>query len=180
MCCVQNGHMSLIAAVAVCRERLFSFALFLLRNQRWLFFSVFSTWNPAAFPSRLLQTSPTAQKENIPQEIFDTLTGACLPIACFIAWPWSRAALGQETALRTNLEECSPYGSVVLYLLKAVAGLLAADAYNYWKHRIFHSRALWPFHKVGAQAQKIFLLFFSFLFFYTFSSTPFSYFLHLS
>lgn len=98
---------------------------------------------------RLLQTSPTAQKENVRLEIFDTLTGACVPIACFIAWPWSRAVLGYETALRSNLEECAPYGSAVLYLAKALAGLLVADAYNYWKHRLFHSRMLWPFHKVA-------------------------------
>ena len=30
---------------------------------------------------------------------------------------------------------------MILYLLKAVGGLLVADAYNYWKHRLFHTYA---------------------------------------
>merc|ERR1712146_640596 len=35
-----------------------------------------------------------------------------------------------------------------MYIIKMVAGLLVADAYNYWKHRAFHHKALWAFHKV--------------------------------
>ncbi len=53
-----------------------------------------------------------------------------------------------ETAIRPTLEECAPYGSAVLYMVKVIGGLLVADAYNYWKHRLFHSSYLWAFHKV--------------------------------
>jgi sterol desaturase/sphingolipid hydroxylase (fatty acid hydroxylase superfamily) len=74
-------------------------------------------------------------------------------VACFIAWPWSRAVLGYETALRPTLAECVPGGlfpgdRALLYIVKAVVGMAFADAYNYWKHRFFHGRFLWSFHKI--------------------------------
>jgi lathosterol oxidase len=104
---------------------------------------------------KLIQASESAQPERIWDEIKHTVIGFGLVVGALIAWPMSRAAEGHETALRADLADCGvtlfvgqPHAlSVALYLVKALVGLLVADAYNYWKHRLFHSKALWAFHK---------------------------------
>lgn len=95
----------------------------------------------------LIQTSPNAQPARIGDEIKDTVFGFAWIISTMAAWPMARAALGYETALRGDLADCAPGGSAVLYMLKAIIGLLVSDAYNYWKHRLFHHRYIWAFHK---------------------------------
>ncbi len=41
----------------------------------------------------------------------------------------------------------SPFGHLP-FVLQAVAGLLVADLFAYWMHRLQHGRVLWPFHAV--------------------------------
>lgn len=99
-----------------------------------------------------IQTSPTAQPEHVRQELIDTFWGFGLVVASVAAWPVANATLGIPTAVRPTLAECAPFGTsyavqIVSYLCKAVAGLLLVDAYNYWKHRAFHTKWLWSFHK---------------------------------
>lgn len=97
---------------------------------------------------RLIQTSDKAQPEHVLSEVRDTVLGTGIVVGCLAAWPMARYRNGHPIALRDSLEECGVYNSVPLYLLKAVVGLLFADFYNYWKHRAFHHKLLWPFHKI--------------------------------
>ena len=96
---------------------------------------------------RLIQTSPSAQPTRVRDELIDTFVGFCWLVGAIVAWPVTQAQLGRETALRSSLAECGVNNSAALYVIKALFGLLVADAYNYWKHRCFHHRALWAFHK---------------------------------
>lgn len=96
---------------------------------------------------RLIQTSANARKESVMNEVLETLYGFGIVTASLTATPLTQSSLGQPTAFRESLYECVPFGSVVLYILKAVMGLVIADGYNYWKHRCFHHRSVWAFHK---------------------------------
>lgn len=95
----------------------------------------------------LIQDSPTAQKESIVDEITETLYGFGVVCASLTATPMTQASLGHPIAFRDSLHDCVPFGSVVLYVLKACVGMVVADGYNYWKHRFFHHKLLWSFHK---------------------------------
>lgn len=99
-----------------------------------------------------IQTGPNAQPTKMWAEIQDTFWGFGWVVGTIIAWPVSWGYLGYETAMRWDLKECIPFGDTpigpFLYLCKALFGLLAADAWNYWKHRYFHGNFLWAFHKV--------------------------------
>merc|ERR1719461_621642 len=55
-------------------------------------------------------------------------------------------------ALRPTISDCvfgltgpAAYG---VYFVKTMFALLAADFWNYWKHRLFHGEWLWAFHKI--------------------------------
>lgn len=71
---------------------------------------------------------------------------ALYTVACLAAWPMTQAAVGLPIAFKPTLHEASWQGSAAVYMVKVVVGLLAADAYNYWKHRLLHHRVLWAFH----------------------------------
>lgn len=79
------------------------------------------------------------------QAIFES-ERALYVVACLAAWPMTREAVGLPTAFKATLAEASWGGSAALYLLKVAGGLMAADAWNYWKHRTLHNRALWAIH----------------------------------
>jgi sterol desaturase/sphingolipid hydroxylase (fatty acid hydroxylase superfamily) len=102
----------------------------------------------------LIQSSPSAQPTRSLDEIKDTLRGFSSVVSGLLAWPMARAAVGLPTAMRPSLSDCVPtwpeqsyYTMLALYWAKAILGILAADVYNYWKHRLFHTQALWNFHR---------------------------------
>ena len=95
------------------------------------------------------------------KEIADTFVGFGVVVGAMAAWPMAYHKLGYETALRDSLDDCVPaipfvdkaspnyyWAQFTCYLVKMGIGFLVADAYNYWKHRYFHHKVLWPFHKV--------------------------------
>eukprot|EP01062_Namystynia_karyoxenos_P029067 TRINITY_DN21911_c0_g1_i2.p1 TRINITY_DN21911_c0_g1~~TRINITY_DN21911_c0_g1_i2.p1 ORF type:complete len:358 (+),score=141.52 TRINITY_DN21911_c0_g1_i2:86-1075(+) len=111
---------------------------------------------------RLIQTSPTAQPEYVWEELKQTVVGYVLVVGPIIAWPATNARMGRPTALSWDLDYCVsdvlpaalpaaglPWAAkVAVYLAaKLLPAVLIADAYNYWKHRLFHTKLLWPFHK---------------------------------
>eukprot|EP00043_Microstomoeca_roanoka_P029330 m.21503 g.21503 ORF g.21503 m.21503 type:complete len:301 (+) comp9126_c0_seq1:422-1324(+) len=103
------------------------------------------------------QQSPSpAQSPQLPS-LMDTkaaifeATRAAFTAACLVAWPVSQMRLGQETAFASTLEEASPFGVPALYVVKIIVGVLAADAYNYWKHRLLHHPSVWAIHRTHHQ-----------------------------
>jgi len=106
----------------------------------------------AKMVGKLIQTSANAQPTHYMDEIKDTFLGFGVVVASIAAWPVAQSQMGIPTAMRSSLNECVPFGDTplapLMYMIKAVAGLLIADAYNYWKHRFFHGKVLWAFHKV--------------------------------
>lgn len=105
----------------------------------------------------VIQTGPNARKESVVGEIKETLYGFGLTTAALSATPMTLVDMGHTIAFRATLTECLPgvpvslssiYPiAVVLYLAKAFIGMVVADCFNYWKHRCFHHRLLWSFHK---------------------------------
>ncbi|MFZ6179637.1 sterol desaturase family protein [Nannocystis pusilla] len=64
--------------------------------------------------------------------------------ACFAAWPMARADAGEPIGLVWSLAEAGGLSAVVWQTL---LGVLVLDAWLYWKHRLLHTRLLFPFHR---------------------------------
>ena len=69
---------------------------------------------------------------------------AALVAAALVAWPLSRAWAGLPIGLNHTLAEAGGLTSVVVQTFLA---LLALDAWLYWKHRLLHTRLMFPFHR---------------------------------
>eukprot|EP01147_Barroeca_monosierra_P011278 gene11278-3318_t len=76
---------------------------------------------------------------------------ASFTAACLVAWPLTQYKLGKSTAFASTVEEASPLGIPLLYWLKVLVGILASDAYNYWKHRLLHHPLFWCIHRTHHQ-----------------------------
>lgn len=64
--------------------------------------------------------------------------------ACFAAWPLTRAAAGLPIGLTWSIDQA---GGPLAVLLQNLLGVLVLDAWLYWKHRLLHTRLLFPFHR---------------------------------
>lgn len=62
-----------------------------------------------------------------------------------IAWPITQARLGVETGFRWSLEGTG--WTWWTASLVTVGGVVAIDAWTYWKHRALHTKALFGFHR---------------------------------
>lgn len=65
--------------------------------------------------------------------------------ATLAAWPLAMWRLGQPTAMVWDL---APTGTTPLQMVgMMLLGVVVMDAWLYWKHRLLHTRLLFPFHK---------------------------------
>ncbi len=69
---------------------------------------------------------------------------AAFVAACFLAWPLWRLWTGRPIGLTWSLQDV---GGLPLMLIQNVLGVFVLDAWLYWKHRILHSKLLFPFHR---------------------------------
>jgi len=79
----------------------------------------------------------------IPASARDTARAAFVA-AGFAAWPLALLRAQRPTGLEWSLARAGGLGSVVVQTLLA---LLVIDAWLYWKHRLLHTRFLFPFHR---------------------------------
>ncbi|TNF31388.1 MAG: hypothetical protein EP314_00875, partial [Bacteroidetes bacterium] len=70
---------------------------------------------------------------------------AALIVACMAAWPWALSRAGYETGLVWTLEEMGL--SWWMVVVQMYLGIVVVDAWTYWKHRMLHTKLLFPFHK---------------------------------
>jgi sterol desaturase/sphingolipid hydroxylase (fatty acid hydroxylase superfamily) len=70
---------------------------------------------------------------------------ASFMVACMAAWPIGLSSAGYETGLVWTVEEMGL--PLWLILLQMYLGIVLVDAWTYWKHRLLHTRLLFPFHK---------------------------------
>ena len=64
--------------------------------------------------------------------------------ACLMAWPMTAWRLGRPTNLIWSIDGLgAPLWRVVLQML---LGVVVMDAWLYWKHRLLHTRLLFPLH----------------------------------
>lgn len=80
----------------------------------------------------------------IAREAFETAR-AMFVIATLMAWPMTQYRLGHPTGLKWSLEEAG--GLWFVLLTNLIVGIIAIDAWTYLKHRLLHTRLLFPFHK---------------------------------
>ncbi len=64
--------------------------------------------------------------------------------ACLLAWPLARLTSGAPTGLTWSLAEA---GGAARVFAQTAAAVLVLDAWLYWKHRLLHTRFLFPFHR---------------------------------
>ena len=60
----------------------------------------------------LIQQGKAAQKENVRQEMLDTVLGFGIVVASVAAWPLANGQIGLETGVRATLDECIPLPGV--------------------------------------------------------------------
>lgn len=70
---------------------------------------------------------------------------AAFIVALMSAWPLGLSRAGYETGLVWTVEEMGLSGWMVV--LQMYLGIVAVDAWTYWKHRLLHTKLLFPFHK---------------------------------
>ncbi|MFM1874603.1 MAG: hypothetical protein RL266_340 [Bacteroidota bacterium] len=70
---------------------------------------------------------------------------AAFIVALMSAWPLGLSRVGYETGLVWTLEQMGL--SWWMVLIQMYLGIVAVDAWTYWKHRILHTKLLFPFHK---------------------------------
>jgi sterol desaturase/sphingolipid hydroxylase (fatty acid hydroxylase superfamily) len=78
------------------------------------------------------------------EEAFGT-TRAALIVACMAAWPVGLYRLGMPTGIAWTLKDMGLSWWAVH--LQMYFGIMAVDAWTYWKHRILHTRLFFVFHK---------------------------------
>jgi sterol desaturase/sphingolipid hydroxylase (fatty acid hydroxylase superfamily) len=99
------------------------------------------TWLAERQPDRL--QGPRRRSAMIFEGARDTSVAAWVA-ASLLAWPLARMRSGLPTGLVWTLPDAP---SIVATVAGTLAGLLALDAWLYWKHRILHTRWLFPFHR---------------------------------
>jgi lathosterol oxidase len=79
----------------------------------------------------------------IADEAFGT-TRAMFVVACMAAWPVALYRAGIPTGFVWTLKEMGL--SWWMVILEMYLGIIAIDALTYWKHRLLHTKAFYPFH----------------------------------
>ncbi|MEX0811211.1 MAG: sterol desaturase family protein [Chitinophagales bacterium] len=70
---------------------------------------------------------------------------AAFIVSFMAAWPIGLSRAGYETGLVWTLEEMGLDWWMVV--LQMYFGIIAVDAWTYWKHRLLHTKLFFPFHK---------------------------------
>ena len=78
----------------------------------------------------------------VAREAFET-TRAVFVASALAAWPLAQWRLGHPTGMIWDLPPDTSAWRVTAMMLFGVVGM---DAWLYWKHRLLHTRALFPFH----------------------------------
>lgn len=87
---------------------------------------------------------PRRKPAPLVREALET-TRSMFVAATLAAWPLSMWWQGQPTGLVWDL---TPSGaSPIVVTLMMLLGVVGMDAWLYWKHRLLHTRLLFPFHK---------------------------------
>ncbi len=87
------------------------------------------------------------QRKKLPpiaQEAFGSIR-AMFVVSCMAAWPVGLYRIGMPTGLVWTVQEMGL--SWWMVVLEMYLGIIAVDAMTYWKHRLLHTRAFFPFHK---------------------------------
>ena len=104
-------------------------------------FSALTNWISNKFGKKI-QTWRSDLPE-ITREAFGTAR-AIFVVSFLAAWPVSLSRLGYETGLVWTVEEMGV--SWWMVVLQMYFGIVAIDAWTYWKHRLLHTKWMYPFH----------------------------------
>ena len=101
-----------------------------------------TTWMAARIGRRI--QGPRRRPAPILREALET-TRAMFVFAGLGAWPLAQWRLGRPTGVVLDLEAAGiELWEIVVF---TVLGMLALDAWLYWKHRLLHTRAMFGFHR---------------------------------
>lgn len=79
----------------------------------------------------------------IGQEIFGS-TRAAFVVAFMSAWPIALSLAGYETGMVWSMKDMGFSWWIVT--IQMFFGIVAVDAWTYWKHRLLHTKFMYPFH----------------------------------
>lgn len=99
------------------------------------------TWTSERRPQRL--QGPRHKPALTLRGARDTALAAWVA-ACLLAWPLSRLQAGVPVGFTWSLEAA---GGATRTILQTAAAVVVLDAWLYWKHRLLHTRWLFPFHR---------------------------------
>lgn len=86
---------------------------------------------------------PRRQPGPFRREALDTALAAYIA-ACFLAWPLWRLWTGRPIGLTWSITQA---GGLPLVLFQNLIAVYVLDAWLYWKHRLLHTRRMFPFHR---------------------------------
>lgn len=84
------------------------------------------------------------KKAPIAREAYGTARAAFV-VSLMAAWPMGLYKLGYPTGLAWTLEEMGL--TWWMAVIQIYLGIVVIDAWTYWKHRMLHTKLLFPFHK---------------------------------
>ncbi len=87
---------------------------------------------------------PRRGRSMIVQEAYES-TRAMYIVACIAAWPIAQIRMGDPSGLVWTTEQAG--GSTLWIVVQFFFGVILADAWTYWKHRLLHTRLLFGFHR---------------------------------
>lgn len=99
------------------------------------------TWAVAQRVGTRIQ-GPRTRAPRLGAEAFET-TRSMYVAACLAAWPLAQWQLGHPTGMVWSLAGHAAWQVV----LQTFVGVLVIDAWLYLKHRLLHTRLLFPFHR---------------------------------
>jgi lathosterol oxidase len=102
---------------------------------------LFTTWLGERSARRL--QGPRRGPAKRRQGAWDTAV-AMWVAAALLAWPLARSLAGKPIGLVWHLPDTK---SALLVVAQTLASLFVLDAWLYWKHRLLHTRWLFPFHR---------------------------------
>ncbi len=87
---------------------------------------------------------PRRGRSMILQEAYES-TRAMYTVACISAWPIAQIQMGDPSGLVWTTEAAG--GGMLTIVAQFFFGVILADAWTYWKHRLLHTQLFFGFHK---------------------------------
>ncbi len=88
-------------------------------------------------------------------DVFYLYLGFCLFVVVDLSWIGALADLSRKTTVGAALGQIGDSLHGLSLPVEILVALVIADFFGYWKHRLFHTRFMWPFHAVHHSSENV-------------------------